>query len=121
MTIWERGKAAQVSLNGLGKPAPCGRLAHPRIMHWVSSEHCDVFQQRDDTDYDDDNLRNLFCTGIERKPADQIKYENDNEERDQDADENRSAQTPTPLSAAELRRRRLDMANWLKGKRGEED
>jgi len=72
MKIWEREKAAQVSLNGLGKPAPCERLAHPpdfSDMYWVSLEHCDVFQERDDTDYDDDNLRNLFCTGIERKPA----------------------------------------------------
>lgn len=51
-----------------------------------TSEHRQIFQQRNDADYDHNDARDLFRSSVERKHIDQIQNQYDDEKRDQNAD-----------------------------------
>ena len=49
-------------------------------------EDREIFQQRYNSDYDDDNARDLFGAAVNRQHVDEVKHQDDDKERDQNAD-----------------------------------
>lgn len=64
----------------------------------IASEHRQIFQQRNDADDDDDDLRDLFRAAVDRQAGDEIENQDDHQEGDQDADQCGSSQAPNSFS-----------------------
>jgi hypothetical protein len=83
----ERSDAIRASETTLLKGGIASSLS--RLAMTIASEHREIFQDRNDTDDDDDGTDDLLGAAVDRKQVDQIQNKNDDKKCNQDANQQR--------------------------------